>query len=105
MAGIYSHATLKAVWLVHSIAGIYSHATLKAVWLVSFSGIYAYTTLKEGAEFVPDDLRADLRAIVKEKIGSFAVPEVIQVRLFNSGLAKIILLKHWTSARILLAFV
>ena len=43
-------------------------------------GIYVYTTLKEGVDVVPDDLRADLKAIVKEKIGSFAVPEIIQVR-------------------------
>ena len=54
-------------------------------------GIYAYTTLKEGVDVVPDDLRADLKAIVKEKIGSFAVPEIIQVRNLSFLLGRLYL--------------
>lgn len=47
---------------------------------MSVSGIYAYATLKDDAVISPDDLRKELKAIVRQKIGSFAVPEVIQVK-------------------------
>ena len=50
--------------------------------VVFFLGIYAYATLKDDAAISAEDLRKELKAIVREKIGSFAVPEVIQVILF-----------------------
>lgn len=52
---------------------------------VKGEGIYAYATLKDDATISAEDLRKELKAIVREKIGSFAVPEVIQV---VSGLPK-----------------
>ncbi|KAJ7369842.1 Acetyl-coenzyme A synthetase 2-like, mitochondrial [Desmophyllum pertusum] len=48
-------------------------------------GIYAYAILKDDATISAEDLRKDLKALVRQKIGSFAVPEVIQV---VSGLPK-----------------
>lgn len=51
------------------------------IWLVFLLGIYAYATLKDDATISAEDLRKELKAIVREKIGSFAVPEVIQVIL------------------------
>lgn len=45
----------------------------------SFSGIYAYVTLKEHTTISPEQLRVDLRNTVKKRIGSFATPELIQV--------------------------
>ncbi|XP_020618821.1 uncharacterized protein LOC110056649 [Orbicella faveolata] len=52
---------------------------------VKGEGIYAYATLKDDATISAEDLRKDLKDIVRQKIGSFAVPEVIQV---VSGLPK-----------------
>lgn len=49
-----------------------------------FLGIYAYATLKDDATISAEDLRKDLKDIVRQKIGSFAVPEVIQVILFGN---------------------
>lgn len=43
------------------------------------SGIYAYAILKDDATINAEDLRKDLKDIVRQKIGSFAIPEVIQV--------------------------
>jgi len=40
--------------------------------------------LKDDATISAEDLRKDLKAIVRQKIGSFAVPEVIQVILFGN---------------------
>ena len=51
--------------------------------IMSVSGIYAYATLKDDAVISPDDLRKELKAIVRQKIGSFAVPEVIQVKFVS----------------------
>lgn len=48
-----------------------------------FLGIYAYATLKDDATISAEDLRKDLKGIVRQKIGSFAVPEVIQVTLLE----------------------
>ncbi|XP_046847707.1 acetyl-coenzyme A synthetase 2-like, mitochondrial [Xenia sp. Carnegie-2017] len=48
-------------------------------------GIYAYVTLKEGAVIKLEDLVLQLKNLVKKEIGSFAVPEIIQVA---SGLPK-----------------
>ncbi|XP_068730441.1 acetyl-coenzyme A synthetase 2-like, mitochondrial [Montipora capricornis] len=48
-------------------------------------GIYAYAILKDNATITAEELRKDLKDIVRQKIGSFAVPEVIQV---VSGLPK-----------------
>ncbi|CAH3040949.1 unnamed protein product [Porites lobata] len=48
-------------------------------------GVYAYAILKDEAVVSPEELRKDLKAIVRQKIGSFAVPDVIQV---VSGLPK-----------------
>ncbi|CAB3991687.1 acetyl-coenzyme A synthetase 2-like, mitochondrial [Paramuricea clavata] len=42
-------------------------------------GIYAYVTLKEHALITPEDLRLQLKKLVKKEIGSFAAPEIIQV--------------------------
>ena len=47
-----------------------------------FSGIYAYVTLKEHATITPEDLRLQLKKLVKKEIGSFAAPEIIQVFLY-----------------------
>ena len=44
-----------------------------------FVGVYAYAILKDEAVVSPEELRKDLKAIVRQKIGSFAVPDVIQV--------------------------
>ena len=46
------------------------------------TGVYAYAILKDDATISPEDLRNDLKGIVRQKIGSFAVPEVIQVSFF-----------------------
>ena len=46
-----------------------------------FLGIYAYVTLKEHATITPEDLRSELKELVKKEIGSFASPEIIQVYL------------------------
>ena len=51
--------------------------------LTIFLGIYAYAILKDDATISADDLRKDLKSIVRQKIGSFAVPEVIQVPSTN----------------------
>ena len=56
----------------------------KPVCFHVFLGIYAYATLKDDATISAEDLRKDLKAIVRQKIGSFAVPEVIQVILFGN---------------------
>lgn len=48
-------------------------------------GIYAYAILKDDSTISAEDLRKDLKDIVRQKIGSFAIPEVIQV---VSGLPK-----------------
>ena len=42
-------------------------------------GIYAYAILKDDTTITAEDLRKDLKDIVRQKIGSFAIPEVIQV--------------------------
>ncbi|XP_028409880.1 acetyl-coenzyme A synthetase 2-like, mitochondrial [Dendronephthya gigantea] len=42
-------------------------------------GIYAYVTLKEHATITPENLRLELKELVKKEIGSFAAPELIQV--------------------------
>ncbi|KAK3740035.1 hypothetical protein QZH41_019662 [Actinostola sp. cb2023] len=42
-------------------------------------GIYAYATLKDNADISPEQLRAELKKLVRAKIGAFAVPEIIQV--------------------------
>lgn len=46
---------------------------------MTFTGIYAYVTLKEGAVIKLEDLVLQLKDLVKKEIGSFAVPEIIQV--------------------------
>lgn len=46
---------------------------------VKGEGVYAYVILKEGQEGRQEDLKTELRALVKSKISGFAVPEVIQV--------------------------
>lgn len=46
-------------------------------------GVYAYAILKDDATISAEDLRKDLKAIVRQKIGAFAVPEVIQVKSNN----------------------
>jgi len=48
-------------------------------------GVYAYAILKDDSTISAEDLRKDLKDIVRQKIGSFAIPEVIQV---VSGLPK-----------------
>ena len=41
-------------------------------------GVYAYVILKDG--FLPDSkTESDLRAIVRQKIAAYALPDVIQV--------------------------
>ena len=42
-------------------------------------GVYAYVTLKEGVTQSPDEIVAELRAMVKQSIGGFAVPELVQI--------------------------
>lgn len=48
-------------------------------------GVYAYVTLKEGITQDPEEILKELRAMVKSSIGSFAVPELIQI---SPGLPK-----------------
>eukprot|EP00111_Clytia_hemisphaerica_P000546 TCONS_00001613-protein len=42
-------------------------------------GVYAYVTLKEGISESEEDIKKELQAMVKSSIGSFAVPEMIQI--------------------------
>lgn len=44
-------------------------------------GVYAYVTLKENILEDHDSIKKELQAMVKQAIGSFAVPEMIQVYL------------------------
>ena len=46
--------------------------------------MYAYVTLKENVELAEDDIIVELKTLVKTQIGSFAVPEIIQVRVSHS---------------------
>ena len=47
-----------------------------------FIGVYAYVTLKEDVEADYETIKKELQAMVKSSIGSFAVPEMIQVFSF-----------------------
>ena len=42
--------------------------------------MYAYVTLKEGVTTDSDELMAELKKSVKDKIASYAVPEILQVK-------------------------
>ncbi|EDO39135.1 predicted protein [Nematostella vectensis] len=42
-------------------------------------GIYAYATLKDDAQIEPEQFREEVKKLVRQKIGAFAVPEIIQV--------------------------
>ena len=42
--------------------------------------MYAYVTLKEGIDTDPELLMSDLKKSVKDKIASYAVPEIMQVK-------------------------
>ena len=46
---------------------------------VKGEGVYAYVTLKEGVTQPRDEIIAELRAMVKKSIGSFAVPEIVAI--------------------------
>ena len=46
------------------------------------AGVYAYVTLKEGVQESNENIIKELKALVKEQIGSFAVPEMVQVKIF-----------------------
>ena len=44
--------------------------------------MYAYVTLKERTKGKPEEIKQELRAMVKKSIGGFAVPEIIQVSTY-----------------------
>ena len=44
--------------------------------------MYVYVTLKEHTEEKPEEIKQELRAMVKKSIGGFAVPEMIQVSVY-----------------------
>src|SRR5688572_11973937 len=47
-------------------------------------GIYAFVVLKENVPFgATEQVRKELRTLVKEGIASYAVPELLQVRTIN----------------------
>lgn len=46
------------------------------------SGVYAYVTLKEEVQKTNEEITEELKALVKKQIGSFAVPECMQVTLY-----------------------
>jgi len=48
-------------------------------------GVYAYITLKESVEQTHEEIKTEVRGMVKKGIGSFAVPEMIQI---SPGLPK-----------------
>ena len=44
--------------------------------------MYAYVTLKEHTEDKPEEIKQELRTMVKKSIGGFAVPEIIQASAY-----------------------
>ena len=55
-----------------------------SIFLPSFSGIYAFVTLKEhDIDEVVDDIKKDLAQVVRQQIAAYAVPDVIQVKLLS----------------------
>ena len=43
------------------------------------AGVYAYITLKEHVTEPHEQIEAEMRAVVKQKIASYAVPDMMQV--------------------------
>ena len=52
------------------------------VFTVHYSGVYAYVTLKDGVTESHDQIRQELKDLVKKNIAGYAVPQIIQVRKF-----------------------
>ncbi len=50
-----------------------------AIHVDVFLGVYAYVTLKENVKTDEEDLKKELKMMVKKAIGGHAVPEMIQV--------------------------
>jgi acyl-coenzyme A synthetase/AMP-(fatty) acid ligase len=46
---------------------------------VLYTGIYAFVTLKERLDESEDEIKSELRQLVREQIAAYAVPDVIQV--------------------------
>ena len=47
---------------------------------LTFSGIYAFVILKDGVTDSDEEMAQSLKKLVRKKIGSFAVPQLVMVR-------------------------
>ena len=61
---------------------LYARCVWYWCYLFRVLGVYAYVTLKEHTEDKPEEIKQELRAMVKKSIGGFAVPEIIQASAY-----------------------
>ena len=59
--------------------GVSQKSPAMYVFFLKSSGIYAFVILKDGVSDSDEEMAKSLKQLVKKKIGSFAVPQLVMV--------------------------